>query len=55
MFILTSDPRVTLERAKSVLKRRKCLETITAAYRAVGGENYTIIWPEGSTDVFRIT
>ncbi len=55
IFILTSDPRGIFERAKTVLRRRKCLETITAAYRAVGGENYTIIWPEGSTDVFRIT
>lgn len=54
IFILTSDPRGTLERAKSVLKRRKRLETTIAAYRPADGENYTIIWPEGSTAAFRI-
>ena len=54
IFILTSDPRGILERAKPVLKRRKCLEIMAAAYRTVGGENYTMIWPEGSTDEFRV-
>ena len=54
IFILTSDPRGILERAKPVLKGRKCLEIMTAAYRTVDGENYTMIWPEGSTDEFRV-
>ena len=54
IFILTSDPRGILERAKPVLKRRKCLEIMSAGYRTVGGENYTMIWPEGSSDAFRI-
>jgi hypothetical protein len=54
IFILTTDPRGTFERAKPVLKRRDCLETTTAAYRATDGENYTMIWPEGSSDAFRI-
>jgi hypothetical protein len=54
IFILTTDPRETFERAKHVLKRRDCLETTTAAYRATDGENYTMIWPEDSCDAFRI-
>jgi len=54
IFILTSDPRETFQRAKPVLERRKCVQAITAAYRAADGEHYTVIWPEGSTERFSV-
>jgi hypothetical protein len=54
VFIFTSDPRATFQRARSLLERRNCLRVVTAAYRAVNGERYTVIWPEDSTKEFRI-
>jgi hypothetical protein len=37
-----------------VLERRQQLESVTAAYRDVEGERYTVIWPEGSRREFRV-
>src|SRR5687768_3716392 len=52
IFIFTSDPARTFLQAKPVLERRQSLQAVTAAYRAVDGEDYTVIWPEGSTREF---
>jgi hypothetical protein len=54
IFIFTSDPVATFDRAKAVLERRQQLRTVTAAYREVEGENYTLIWPEDSRAEFRL-
>src|SRR5262249_16812122 len=54
IFICTSDPATTFLRAKPVLERRQCLENVTAAYRQVDGEEYTVIWPEGTSTEFRV-
>lgn len=54
IFILTNDPRTTFQQARLVLERRNCLQALTAAYRAVDGEHYTVIWPEGFDGGFRI-
>ena len=54
IFILTSDPAAIFRRAKPVLERRKQLQALTAAYRAVEGERYTVIWPEGSRSKFKV-
>ena len=54
IFILTSDPATTFWRVRHTLHREGCLEAATAAYRAVGGERYTVLWPEGQTE-FSIT
>ena len=50
IFILTSDPAATFHRIKPMLERTSHLQTATAAYRAVNGERYTVIWPEGSQE-----
>ena len=55
IFIFTSDPAATFDRARPVLTRRQCLQTVTAAFRQVSGEDYTVIWPEGSQKDFVIT
>jgi len=55
IFIFTSDPAATFDRARPVLVRRQCLQTVTAAFRQVSGEDYTVIWPEGSQKDFVIT
>ena len=55
IFILTSDPAVTFHRARPVLERRQQLQSVTAAYREVEGQQFTVIWPEGSHEKFRVT
>ena len=54
IFIFTSDPAATFGRARPVLDRRQQLQAVTAAYREVGGERYTVIWPEGSRAEFSL-
>jgi len=54
IFIFTSDPVATFDRARAVLERRQHLQKVTAAYREVEGEDYTVIWPEGSQKEFLI-
>jgi len=55
IFIFTSDPKRTFSQAKPVLERAQILQSVTAAYRPVEGEAYTIIWPEGSKIEFTVT
>jgi hypothetical protein len=55
IFIFTPYPTATFHRARPVLERRHQLESVTAAYREVEGEQYTVIWPEGSREKFRVT
>ena len=52
IFIFTSDPAATFHRARPVFERGHQLES---AYREVGGEEFTVIWPEGSGEEFRVT
>lgn len=54
IFILTSNPLKTFQRAKPVLERRKSLEGVTAAYRPIDGEQYNVIWLEEATEEFRV-
>jgi hypothetical protein len=54
IFILTSDPTATFQRVRPVLERAACLESVTAAYREVDGERYTVLWPEGSEREFTV-
>jgi hypothetical protein len=55
IFILTADPVATFRQARPVLQHMERLETMTAAYREVEGDQFTMIWPEGSTQEFRVT
>ncbi len=54
IFIFTPDPAATFRRVRTVLERTQRLEAVTAAYREVHGEQYTVIWPEGSTTEFKV-
>ena len=55
IFIFTSDPMRTFSQAKLVLERAENLQSVTAAYRPVKGDHFTVIWPEGSNTKFTIT
>lgn len=54
IFILTSVPSATFHRVRPMLERRQELGAVTAAYREVEGGRYTVIWPEGSGEEFRV-
>jgi hypothetical protein len=55
LFIFTDDPAATFELAKPVLECHEQLEWVTAAYREVTGDRYTVIWPPDWRKEFRIT
>jgi len=48
IFIFTEDPLLTFERAKSVLERSNSLKDVKAAYRLIGYDKFTTIWPDAS-------
>jgi hypothetical protein len=54
IFIFTSDPVATFRRALPVLQSLDQLQRVTAAFRDVEGEQFTVIWPEGSTQDFTV-
>lgn len=54
IFIFTSDPSVTFWRVRHTLQREGRLQSVTAAYRPVDGEQFTVLWPEGSQREFRV-
>jgi hypothetical protein len=54
IFIFTSEPAATFGRVRQTLQREGRLESVTVAHRPVDGEQYTVIWPEGLTQEFRI-
>ena len=54
IFIFTDEPARTFQQASSVLEQRGRLNAMTAAYRSVDGEDYTVIWPEQSKQEFKI-
>jgi hypothetical protein len=39
---------------RPVLEGTGQLQAVTAAYREIDGERYTVIWPEGSRREFRV-
>lgn len=54
IFILTSDPAATFRQARPVLQSMDQLKGVRAAFRDVDGEQFTVIWPEGSTREFTV-
>lgn len=49
IFLFTADPKSTFECAKPVLETRNLLNSVTAAYRGVDDDRFTVftvIWPE---------
>lgn len=55
IFIFTSDPRQTFRRAMLALDRSGRLQHVKAAFREVGSDLITVIWPDGSNEKFTLT
>jgi hypothetical protein len=43
--MFTADARPAFRRAKDVLERLGVLHSVSAAYRLVGGAQFTSVWP----------
>jgi hypothetical protein len=54
IFVLTDDPMVTFEMVLPVLKGLSRDRDATVAYRAVGRDEFTVIWPKGFVGEFSV-
>jgi len=54
IFILTADPVATFERAKPFLSDASLLHNVDSAYRDLRSDKYIVVWPESSTEAFKI-
>jgi hypothetical protein len=54
IFVLTSDPEASFGRVTNLLSEHGLLEKVTAAYRLLDGEDYSILWPKTFQGVFEI-
>jgi len=55
IFIHTSEPEATFDHARRMLERSKQLGTVTAAYRKMNADSYTVIWPKGLRKKFTVS
>jgi hypothetical protein len=53
LFIFTDAPAATFEQVKPLLERHEQLEWVTAAYREVEVDRYTVLWPPDWRKEFR--
>lgn len=54
IFVLTSDPASTFERARKLLSALSLLNKVGIAYRELASDMYTVMWPERATEVFSV-
>ena len=54
LFVLTNDPKHSFRRAKDVLERLGVVRGVSAAFRLVGGAQFTSIWPLRATRKFTL-
>ena len=54
IFIFTNDPTATFSMIRQRLNQEGRLHGVIAAYRDVEGEDYTVLWPEGSAQKFTL-
>jgi hypothetical protein len=54
LFVITRDPKHSFRRVKSVLERRASLRGVSAAFRLVGGAQFTSIWPVRAMRKFKL-
>ena len=45
IFIVTTEPEIVFQRAKVMLERSQLLGAVTAAYRPVSSQTFTVLWP----------
>ncbi|MEG3789036.1 hypothetical protein V1318_02760 [Lysobacter sp. CCNWLW3] len=54
LFMTTADPRQAFRRARNVLEQAGVVQGVSAAFRLVGGAQFTSIWPLRVTRKFTL-
>lgn len=54
LFMLTADPRTAFRKARDVLEGMGVQQGLSAAYRLVGGAQFTSIWPLRAMRKFKL-
>lgn len=54
LFVLTDDPRHSFRRVRGVLERMGIQHGVSAAFRLVGGAQFTSLWPLRATRKFTL-
>jgi hypothetical protein len=54
LFVLTNDPRHSFRRVRDVLERLGVERGVSAAFRLVGGAQFTSAWPSRPTRKFSL-
>jgi hypothetical protein len=54
LFVITSDPKRSFRRIKTILETRGVMQGVSAASRLVGGAQFTSIWPPRPTRKFKL-
>jgi hypothetical protein len=54
IFVLTADPVATFQQAKSLLSDASLLHKVGVAYRELRSDKHIVVWPESSTEGFKI-
>ena len=54
LFVITSDPKHSFRRVKSVLEKGSGLRGVSAAFRLEGGAQFTSIWPTRPMRKFKL-
>ena len=54
LFVITPDPKHSFRRINRVLENRAIVRGVSAAYRLVGGAQFTSIWPVRAARKFKL-
>jgi hypothetical protein len=54
LFVMTPDPKQSFRRLKTVLERSDNLRGVSAAFRLLGGAQFTSIWPLRAVRKFKL-
>ena len=54
LFVVTPDPKQSFRRIKRVLESRATMQGVSAAYRLIGGAQFTSIWPARAVRKFTL-
>jgi hypothetical protein len=54
LFVITSDPKHSFRRIKTVLEKRGIVRGVSAAFRLMGGAQFTSIWPVRAMRKFKL-
>ena len=54
LFVVTPDPKHSFRRIKRVLESRATMQGVSAAYRLIGGAQFTSIWPARAVRKFTL-